>query len=74
MKIHWHRKLGRSKNWFLGGVLGGVPKGGGGWHPQTMSKCLSVKYVLISQKTGTLVEANQKINLLGGPFWGGPGG
>ena len=49
MKIHWHRKLGRSRNWFLGGPQGG------GWHAQTMSKCLSVKYVLILQKSGTLV-------------------
>ena len=30
-----------------GGPFGGVP---GGWHPQTMSKYLSVKYLLISKK------------------------
>ena len=54
MKIHWHHKLGRSRNWFLGGLFWGGPRGGG-WHPQTMSKYLSVKYVLISKKTGTLV-------------------
>ena len=34
-----------------------------------MSKCLSVKYVLISQKSDTLVWANQKTK-----FWGFLGG
>ena len=35
-----------------GGPFGGVPGGGGGgWHPQTMSKYLSLKHLLISRTT-----------------------
>ena len=67
---HWHSKLSCSKNWFLGGPFGGSP---GGWHPQTMSKYLSVKYLLISKKSRTLPWAVQKTDFwgvhLGGP-WG----
>ena len=37
-----------------------------------MSKQLSVKYLLISKKIGTLGSAVQKINF-GGSIWGGPG-
>ena len=51
----------------------GVP-GGGGWYPQTMSKYFSVKYLLISKKTGTLVQTVQKIHFWGvylGVPWGG---
>ena len=59
---HWHPSLSRSKTWFLGGPFGGVP---GRWHPQTMSKYLSVKYLLISKKSRTLPWAIQKID-----FWG----
>ena len=43
-------KLNRSKSSFLGVHLG-VSKE---WCPQTMSKYLSVKYLLISKNTGTL--------------------
>ena len=49
MKIHWHRKLGHSQNWFWGVYLGGGGVHEGGWHHQTISKYLSVKYVLISK-------------------------
>ena len=70
LNISWHHKtLSRSKNWFLGGPLGGSR---GGWHPQTMSKYLSVKYLLISKQTGTQVELFKKL-IFGGPFGGVPG-
>ena len=36
---------------FLGPHFGGSP---GGWYPQIMSKYFSLKYLLISKKTGTL--------------------
>ena len=52
----------------------GVPGGGGGWYSQTMSKYFSVKYLLISKKTGTLVQTVQKIHFWGvylGVPWGG---
>ena len=39
-----------------------------------MSKYLSLKYLLISKKTGTLAWAVQKIDFLGAPFWGGSRG
>ena len=42
--------------------------------PQTMSKYLSVEYLLISNKTGTLASAVQKIEFLGPHFGGVPGG
>ena len=38
-----------------------------------MSKCLSVKYLLISQKkTGSLAQAVEKLDFLGPYFRGGP--
>ena len=56
----------------FGGVhLGGSP---GGWYPQIMSKYLSLKYLLISKKTGTLAWAVQKFDFLGPHFGGVPGG
>ena len=64
--------MSHSKNWFLGGPFGGSP---GKWHPQTMSKYLSVKYLLISKKSRTLAWAVQKIDFkvvhLGVPGGGG---
>ena len=50
----------------FGGPFGGVP--GGMWHPQTMSKYLSVEYLLISIKTSALAEAAQEIDFLGPHF------
>ena len=49
------------KKLIFGGSISGVP---GGWLPQTMSKYLSVKYLLISKKSRTLDWAVQKID-----FW-----
>ena len=78
LNICWYHKtlalkLSRSKNWFLGDPFGesqqsiwGVP---GGWHPQTMSKYLSAKSLLISKQTGTLSWAIHKIDI-----WGVSGG
>ena len=51
--------------------LGGSP---GGWYPPIMSKYLSLKYLLISKKTGTLGWAVQKFDFLGPHFGGVPGG
>ena len=60
------------KKFVFGGVhLGGSP---GGWYPQIMSKYLSLKYLLISKKTGTLAWAVQKIDFLGPHFGGVPEG
>ena len=42
-------------------------------YPQTMSKYLSGKYLLISTQTGTQVLAIQKIDF-GGSIWGVSGG
>ena len=44
----------------MGGPIWGGPQG---WYPQIMSKYLSLKYLLITKKTGTLV---QKFDFLGG--------
>ena len=56
------------KKFIFGGVhLGGFP---GEWYSQIMSKYLSLKYLLISKKTGTLGWAVQKFDFLGG-FPGG---
>ena len=52
----------------FGGPFGGVP--GGMWHPQTMSKYLSVEYLLISIKTSALAEAAQEIDFLEAHFGG----
>ena len=52
-------------------VFGGSP---GGWYPQIMSKYLSLKYLLISKKTGTLAWAVQKFDFLGPHFGGVSGG
>ena len=60
-------KLSYSKNWFLGVHLGGSP---GGWHPQTMSKYLSVKYLLISKKVELYLEPFKKL-IFWGPILGG---
>ena len=43
--------------------------GNTGWHPQTMSKYLFVKYLLISKQTGTQVELFKKMDF-GGPRGG----
>ena len=60
MKIHLHRKLGRSKNCFLGG-----PQGGVGTPKLCQNVCL-LSMCLYQKKTGTfLVCANQKINFGG---------
>ena len=48
----------------------GVP---GGWHPQTMSNYLSVKYLLISKKVELYFEPFKKL-IFGGSIWGVPGG
>ena len=40
------------------------------WHPQTMLKYLSVKYLLISKETSTLASAVKKIDF-SGPILGG---
>ena len=56
---------------FWGVHLGGSP---GEWYPQIMSKYLSLKYLLISKKTGTLAWGVQKIDFLGPHFGGVPGG
>ena len=58
---HWHPGLSRSKIDFWGSL--------GEWHPQTMSKYLSVKYLLISKQTGTQVDLFKKLI-----FWGSRGG
>ena len=56
----------------FGGSIWGGPREG--WHPQTMSKYFSVKYLLISKQTGTLSRAIEKIDFwwvhLGGPQGG----
>ena len=44
----------------------------GGWHPQTMSKYLSVKYLLISKKVELYLEPIKKL-IFGGSIWGVPG-
>ena len=67
IKKNWHPSLSRSKIWFFGGSPGG-------WYPQTMSKYFSLKYLLISKKTGTLGYMVKKICFWGGPFGGVPGG
>ena len=60
------------RKFVFGGVhLGGSPEG---WYPQIMSKYLSLKYLLISKKTGTLALAVQKIDFLGPHFGEVPGG
>ena len=59
---HWHPSLSHQKLIF-GGLFGGSL---GGWHPQTMSKYLFVKYLLISKQTGTQVELFKKL-IFGGP-------
>ena len=52
------------KKFIFGGVhLGESPKG---WYPQIMSKYFSLKYLLITKKTGTLGWAVQKFDFLGG--------
>ena len=54
---------------FWGSTLGGGSKRK--WHPQTMSKCLSVQYLLISKKKYWHPILSQAKNLfLMGPFWG----
>ena len=53
----------------LEGVFGGVSRGG---YPQTMSKYLSVKYLLISNNTDTPGKAIQKSDFRGS-IWGVPG-
>ena len=60
------------KKFVLGGSIWGGPRGG--WYPQIMSKYLSLKYLLISKKTGTLGWAVQKFDILGPHFGGVPGG
>ena len=50
--------MGHSKNWFLAGPFGG-PRGE--WHPQTMSKYLSVKSLLISKQTGIPILGLEKV-------------
>ena len=55
---------------FLGPHFGGSP---GGWYPQIMSKYFSLKYLLISKKTGTLGYMVKKL-AFGGSIWGVPGG
>ena len=74
LNICWYQsklapKLESFKKLIFGGPFGGVP---GEWHPQTMSKYLSVKYLLISKTTSTLAWAVQKIDFLGPHFGGVP--
>ena len=71
IKKHWHPSLSHSKNWFWGGPFGGPWRGM--WHPQTMSKYLSVEYLLIAKQTGILTWAIQKADFWGS-IWGDPRG
>ena len=61
LKKTWHLSLSRSKIDFWEVHLG-VTNGGGGV-PQTMSKYLSLKYLLISKNIGTPNLAVQKIDV-----------
>ena len=54
IKKHWHRKLGRSKDWFLGGS----PRGR---YTQATSKHLYLKYLLTAKYEDTLAGAIQRI-------------
>ena len=47
----------------------GVP--GGRWHPQSMSKFVTVKHLLISKKLPPYFEPSKNV-IFGGPFWGNP--
>ena len=46
----------------------------GGWYPQTLSKCLPLKYLLISKNTGIVSLVVQKFGFWGSTLGGFPGG
>ena len=77
LNICWYQKKSRTLAWAIQKIdFWGVHlrRSRGRWHPQTMSKYLSVEYRLISKKTSTLAWAVQKIDFLGPHFGGIPGG
>ena len=82
LNIYWYQKkvelyLEPFKKLIFGGSIWGSPRGG--WHSQTMSKYLSVEYLLISKRTSTDIKkrtlpwAVQKIDFWGS-IWGSPRG